>query len=389
MKKNKISFLGVLLGTVCLITGCGTTPQSSGGTSEAVERDMTAAAYAKDMGVGINLGNTMEAFWEDTANETSGCMTIGDNIPENYETCWGAVPTTKACIDGYQTAGFRTVRIPVYWGNMMADDGTYTISPDYFQRVDELVEYCLEDGLYAVINIHHYDEFLIKNHEKEEVLSITEHLWTQIAEHYKDYSDYLVFEGFNENLGSQQESDSYTDDQLYDYVNEMNQTFVDAVRKTGGKNQERLLIVSGYWTNIDKTTDARFQMPEDTAEDRLMVSVHYIDNAKYWMNQVGNQAWLDYSTEQCELLKAAFTDKGIPVFVGECTSIYESTHLARNAEYTDSPECLRLMLNLAAEYGFVPVLWDVNDNFYSRTECRVKSESDQRVITEIAEKIGE
>lgn len=382
MKRNKICLMGVLISTVLLITGCGNSVQSGEGT-EKDRTDMTAAEYAEDMGIGINLGNTMEAFWEDTNNQTSGCMTIGENTPQNYETCWGAVVTTQEIIDGYQAAGFRTVRIPVYWGNMMVDDGTYTISEEYFSRVDEIVGYCLKAGLYAVINIHHYDEFLIKNHEKDEVLSVTEHLWTQIAEHYKDYSGSLIFEGFNENLGSQRESDSFTEEERYDYVNEMNQSFVDAVRETGGENKDRLLIVSGYWTNIDKTTDARFLMPEDSAKDKLMVSVHYIDNAKYWLNQVGNQAWLDYSTQQCELLKDAFTEKGIPVFVGECTSIYESSHMARNAEYTDSSDCLHLMLNLTVKYSFVPVLWDVNDNFYSRTEYRLKSENDQRVITEI------
>ena len=167
----------------------------------------------------------------------------------------------------------------------------------------------------------------------------------------------------------------------------MNQTFVDAVRKTGGNNTDRMLIVSGLWTNIDKTTDERFRMPEDIVGDRLMVSVHYIDNALYWNNQIGNQSWLDESRKQCELLKSAFTDKGIPVFVGECTSIYDKERMAGDAEYTDSSACLSIIMNMAVDYGFIPVLWDVNDNMYSRTDYCIKAESDGKVISEIAGKV--
>lgn len=379
----KTKLMCVILSASMLLCGCGKDAEKSA----EMRDDMTAFQYAQEMGIGINLGNTMEAFWEDLHNKNSGCSVIGENTPKNYETCWGAVETTREAIEGYKDAGFNTVRIPVYWGNMMKNDDTYTISEEYFKRIDELIDYCLDDGLYAVINVHHYDAFLIKNHEKDEVIKITEHIWTQIAEHYKDYSDYLVFEGFNESLGSQREGDSFTEDELFDYVNEMNQTFVDAVRSTGGNNSERLLIASGYWTNIDKTTDARYILPKDTTDDRLMVSVHYIDNARYWTNQIGDQAWIKYSTDQCELLKTAFTDNGIPVFVGECTSIYDNERFAAKAQYTNSSECLSIMMNMAADYGFVPVLWDVNDNFYSRTECKIKSESDQTVITEISEKI--
>ncbi len=363
---------------------CGTNTADGG----AMRDDMTAMDYAKEMGVGINLGNTLEAYWSDPQDLTAGASTIGTDTPVDYEKCWGAVETTPECIAGMKEAGFNTVRIPVYWGNMMEDDGEYQINDAYFDRVEEIIGYCRDNDLYVVVNIHHYDDFLIKNHSKEEVLEATEDLWTQIAKRLKNYSDYVVFEGFNEALGSQREGDSYTEDELFDYVNDMNQVFVDAVRATGGNNKERLLIASGYWTNIDLTTNARYILPEDSVEDRMMVSVHYIDNACYWTNNIGGAYWLNYSRQQCNLLKAAFTDKNIPVFVGECTSIYGDTYFARNAEYTDSSECLEIMLNMATDYGFVPVLWDVNDNMYSRTENKLKSDSDQEVITRIAEKIA-
>lgn len=367
-------------------TGCGGGAESEYDDGK-MRKDMSAMDYADDMGVGINLGNTMEAYWEDKNDKTAGASTIGEDTPQDYEKCWGAVVTTQECIDGMRDAGFDTVRVPVYWGNMMEDDGKYTVNEKYLKRVKEIVDYCRKDDLYVVINIHHYDEFLIKNHDKEEVLKAVEKVWTQVAKYFKNYSDYLIFEGFNEALGSQREGDNLSEEEIYDYVNDMNQTFVDAVRKTGGNNKKRILIASGYWTNIDNTTKDSFVMPSDSAEDKLMVSVHYIDNACYWTNNIGGDYWLNYSTEQCELLKTAFIDKDIPVFVGETTSIYENERMTGKAKDMQSHEALSTILNMAADYNLVPVLWDVNDNFYSRTECKIKSESDAQVIAEIAEKI--
>ena len=354
-----------------------------------MRKEMTSAEYASEMGLGINLGNTMEAYWANDQNRNSGSAVIGDNTISNYETCWGAIKTTQEMIDGMKNAGFNTVRVPVYWGNSMTNDGTFTISDAMFERVEEIVDYCRKADLYVVINIHHYDEFIVKNYSEEDAVKITGTLWKQIAKHFKNYSDYLIFEGFNENLGTVRESDNYTDDQKFDYVNKMNQAFVDAVRSTGGNNKTRMLIASGYWTNIDLTTDARFHIPEDKVNDRIMVSVHYVDNAMYWTNNIGGQKWLDYSKAQCELLKKAFTDKGIQVFVGECTSIYDAERFASNAIYTDSTECLEIMYDMMLDYGFIPVLWDVNNNFYSRTKYEIKSESDKVLIEKLSKELAE
>lgn len=335
---------------------------------------------AEKMGIGINLGNTMEAFWEDTADLTGGAQTIGDDTPICYETCWGAVETTREMIDGMKEAGFSTLRIPVYWGNMMADDGTFTIDREYLDRVAELVTYGLDDRMYVVINIHHYDQFLIEHYPQDQVQEIAGVLWEQIAEYFKEYPEELMFEGYNEALGMTGPEGQLDGEKMYAFVNGMNQTFVDTVRSTGGGNAARVLIVSGYNTNIDATTDEKFLMPEDTAEDRLMVSVHYVDNACFWTNSVGNAAWLDYSRSQCELLKERFLNQGIPVFIGECTAIYPQERFAWDAEVTSSSACLEQILGMIEEYGMVPVLWDTCDQFYLRSGCRIASEEDQAVI---------
>ena len=356
--------------------------------SGIMRSNMTAMDFVQEMGVGINLGNTFDAYWEDLNKTTSGAQTIGNNTPVKYETCWGAVETTEAAIAGIADAGFDTIRIPVYWGNMMNNDGKYEINDDYINRVQEVVDWSRKNGLYVVINVHHYDMFLVKNHSKDEVLKASEIIWTQIAEHFKGYSDYLIFEGYNEALGTYQDGVSLSESEVYDYVNDMNQVFVDAVRSAGGNNDERILIASGYWTNIDNTTKSSFVMPSDPAENRMMVSVHYIDNTCYWTNAVGNDYWQNYSKSQCELLKNAFISKNIPVFVGECTASYTSDHIASNATIKDSSQCLSTILNMAVDYDLIPVLWDVSNGFYSKTNCKINKSSNSAVISEIAAKIA-
>lgn len=243
-----------------------------------------------------------------------------------------------------------------------------------------------------MVNIHHFDEFIIRRNDLSSCREIFERLWTQIAEYFKDYPDTLVFEGFNEYLGGNQFDDKgelkeLPKDDAYLMTNTLNQCFVNAVRATGGNNAERILVVSGYWTNIDNTTSHRFLMPTDTATDKLMVSVHYVDNMMYWINKIGSKDWLDYTDSQIALLYRAFGDKGIPVFLGETTSRYPKSNFASDAEYTTSSECLEIILDKLTEHGFVPVLWDVTDNFYSRDTCTIKDAADAQVIKDISEKL--
>lgn len=361
MKKRIIAMILCVMTALC---GCGQT-NSTPEFDKSVS--MTASEVAERMGIGLNIGNTMEAY-ESTNCEKSSYEWIpicGDNTPEDYETRWGAVVTTQKIINGIKAEGFNTIRIPVFWGNMMENDGTWTINPDYLERVKEIVDYCMKADMFAVVNCHHFDEFIIRRNNVEECKEIFTTLWTQIADYFKDYPYTLVFEGFNEYLGGSQfnEKGKLVDpglDSGYDMTNTCNQAFVDAVRATGSNNADRVLIVSGYNTNIDRTTSPRFKMPTDSVEDRLMVSVHYVDNAMYWSNSIGNQRWLDYTDSQCKLLEEAFTSKGIPVFLGETTAQYPTDRFAFDAVHTDSAECLEIVLDKLKEKGFVPVIWDLS-----------------------------
>lgn len=373
----------------------------SGNNSSAPDTDnsryqiITATEMAENMGLGISLGNTMEAYEATDCEKMSyeWIPVVGGNEPQDYETCWGADVTTQEIIDGMKAEGFSTVRIPVFWGNMMENDGTYTINKEYLARVKEIVDYCEKAGVYSVINIHHFDEFIIRRNDLDSCKEIFTHLWTQIAEYFADYPYTLVFEGYNEYLGGDQFDSSgnlkaQSETNAYKMTNTLNQAFVDAVRGTGGYNAQRVLVVSGYWTNIDKTTSSRFEMPEDLVNDRLMVSVHYVDNSMYWANKIGSEEWLKYIDSQCAELKDAFLDEDIPVFMGETTSTYPPENFAKDAEYTDSSECLSIVLGKLTDLGIVPVIWDTNSHFYSRTTYKIVNSSDRKVIREYADKLS-
>lgn len=350
-----------------------------------------AAFIAKDMQLGLNLGNTMEAY------NAGGCEKysytwipkIGNNTPANYESCWGAPVTSQEMIDGIKAAGFNTVRIPVFWGNMMENDGTWTINKKYLERVREIVDYCFNDDLYVVVNIHHFDEFVIRRNSIDDCKIIFTNLWSQIASYFNNYSEKLVFEGYNEYLGGKQfTSSGYLSElpksKAYELTNAMNKAFVDAVRATGGNNENRVLIISGYWTNIDMTTGKDFIVPEDSVADRLMVSVHYVDNSMYWSRQIGGANWERYIDSQIALLNKAFTSRNIPVFLGETTARYPKENFTAAAKYKTTSECLEYVLTKLTDNGFVPVIWDTPENFYLRKEGRINDDADKVVVSKIA-----
>ena len=231
---------------------------------------------------------------------------------------------------------------------------------------------------------------MIRRNSIEDCVEIFTKLWTQIAEYFKDYNYNLVFEGYNEYLGGAQfneegELAELSQDDAYRLTNSLNQAFVDAVRSTGSKNSDRVLIISGYNTNIDRTTSDRFIVPSDSAEDRLMVSVHYVDNAMYWSKKIGSQEWLDYTDSQIALLEEAFISKGIPVFMGECTGMYPPENFSDNRLYSHSSECLEIVLTKLLEKGIVPVIWDTNGGLYSRTEYKIPHDFENEVIKKLSD----
>lgn len=330
-------------------------------------RDITTMELVHEMGIGINLGNTFEACGDWITSEQ----------PSGYETAWGSPVITKEDIEGYAAAGFGVLRIPVAWSNMMADDGTYTINPAYTARVREVVDWALDADLYVIVNLHWDGGWLNEYPEhREEYLNRYKTMWTQIANAFIDCPDKLMFESQNEELGwnsvwNQWSGTDGEEKQLsYDMVLEINQAFVDVVRATGANNSLRHLLISGYGTDIDRTCDEKFRMPNDPA-GRMAVSVHYytpstlciLDKDADWgkaKTTWGSEKDLEELNKYAQMLKTTFIDKGTPVIVGEFGCF------GKNKEREVKTQWMLDVVNAMYGVGACPVLWDTAGDEYNR-----------------------
>ena len=273
--KNRLRSMfiaAVLVGTV--VAGSFTAPFSV----QAAKKDTTSfedlnqSQIVEAMGPGWNLGNQLES--------------VTDNVPE--ETNWGNPVITEKLIQSVKAAGFKSIRIPVSYFAKIDDDKDYTIDSKWLDRVQEVVDYCIKNDLYAVINIHGdgYNTIdgswlLCNGKNQTEIKKKYKKVWKQIAERFKNYDEHLLFESMNEEFDG---SYSEPNKEYYQNINDYNQIFVDTVRKTGDNNTKRWLIIPGWNTNIDYTAgDYGFKLPTDQYRDksidkeeqRIMISVHY------------------------------------------------------------------------------------------------------------------
>lgn len=372
-KSKKGVLIGILILVIVLVVGCLGLWKAGvfGGSKGSVREDLTSIEVVKLMGNGINLGNTMEAY---------GHLELGtDAEVSEYETFWGQPETTQEMITAMKEAGFDTLRIPIAWTNMMDyESGDYTIGEEYLDRVEEIINYALNEDMYVIINDHWDGSWWGKfgsetEATREEAMEMYISMWTQIAERYKDYSDYLIFESANEELGSRlndldvcEDSGSLSEDECYEMTNKINQTFVDTIRSTGGNNEKRFLLIAGYNTDIQKTCDERFEMPTDTVEDKLLVSVHFYTPWGY-CGTTSISSWGSKKNyeEQNSLMEelSKFTEAGYGVVIGEYAAMLNTDGSVKD-NYCDFAG--NLLYN-CDYYGYCPVLWDCS-NLFIRTD---------------------
>lgn len=343
---------------------------------EQTMREITTMELTREMGVGINLGNTFEAV-TDTVWET----------PNRYAMSWGSPIIDQLMIQGYADEGFGVLRIPVAWSNMMSED--YTLGELYLQRVTEVVDWALDTGMYVILNIHWdggwWSEF---PNDKEECMIRYTRIWEQLTEAYKDYGDYLMFESLNEEGGWDSVWNRYsnTGDKKASFglLNEINQKFVDIVRASGGNNAKRHLLIAGYNTDFEMTSDELFLMPNDP-ENRCAVSVHYytpptfaiLDKDASWgkaRTTWGDEADIEELNKYFDIVKTRFIDNGVPVIVGEYGV----------STSNKTPETIRNYLvsvtDAAYKRDMCPVLWDITGVFYNRYTCKMM---DQELLSEM------
>ena len=389
--KNRLRSMfiaAVLVGTV--VAGSFTAPFSV----QAAKKDTTSfedlnqSQIVEAMGPGWNLGNQLES--------------VTDNVPE--ETNWGNPVITEKLIQSVKAAGFKSIRIPVSYFAKIDDDKDYTIDSKWLDRVQEVVDYCIKNDLYAVINIHGdgYNTIdgswlLCNGKNQTEIKKKYKKVWKQIAERFKNYDEHLLFESMNEEFDG---SYSEPNKEYYQNINDYNQIFVDTVRKTGDNNTKRWLIIPGWNTNIDYTTgDYGFKLPTDQYRDksidkeeqRIMISVHYYSPWDFcggencvitqWGNEADDPSKTSttcdetYMKNQLNLMKTTFADKGYPVFIGEYGSIGKTSYDSENEYYR--AYFARKLCQLSRKNGCIPMYWDNGYNgvhgfgLFDRTTCEI------------------
>lgn len=333
-------------------------------------RNITTAELVREMGIGINLGNTYESFGD-------WIEKWGDGSVESYETAWGSPVITQKIIQGYADAGFGVLRIPVHWMNLMADD--YTLSAEYIAAVQEVVDWALEAGLYVIINIHHDEDGFFSDFpsDPEGHMAAYVRVWEQIADAFRSYGDHLLFEAMNEEGGWDSLWNRWGGTsgktEAYALLNSINQAFVDTVRASGGNNAKRHLMISGYFTDIELTCDPLFQMPNDPA-GRCAVTVHYYTPSTFTILEEdaswgkcrtswGTDADLAELNKLMDLMKTTYVDRGVPVIIGEygCTTV--------NKDEASVRLYITSVCEAAYTRGMCPILWDTTNHFYNRTTC--------------------
>ncbi len=364
VSKRYLSFILSLLMAMTIFIGLDLGDINAQALSGETLKNADTEAILEDMGLGWNLGNSLDA-------------TGGSGL--DTETSWSNPKTTQALIDKVKSLGFNTVRVPVSWGKHVSGDN-YTIDSAWLARVKEVVDYCYKNDMYVILNIHHdtkssesasgagyYPRSSAYSSSEKFVTSV----WSQMAEYFKNYDYHLIFETLNEPrlIGTGYEwwfnkwnIPSEVKDAI-DCINKLNQKAVDTIRDTGSNNRGRLIMCPGYDASIDGATVSGFKLPTDISgnKNRIAVSVHAYSPYNFAMNiDTSNGATSTYSSyikdelkNLFSTLKSNFRDKGIPVVIGEFGSTDKNNTAERVKWATDYTA-------LAKKNKIPCVLWDNN-----------------------------
>jgi endoglucanase len=362
-RKISVALLAAALTAAGAVSGA--TNQASAGTLT----QLNASQIIADMGAGWNLGNQLEA----NSNGYPG------------ETVWGQPTITQALIDKVKAAGFKTIRIPVSYLRNIGPGPNYAINPAWLNRIQEVVDYAYNRGLYVLINMHGdgyktiYGSWLICDAANQAAIREKyQKVWQQIATRFQTYDQRLILESMNENFDGQWGRPTQP---CYSNINSYNQIFVDTVRRAGGNNSSRWLLVPGWNTNIEYTAgNYGFVIPTDqyrspsipSNERRIMISVHYYDPWDFagaenstitqWgrastnpskRSTWGQEDWLD---AQMKKMYDKFVVQGYPVVVGEYGAIDKSSFDSGNPRYR--ADYTRAVVSTAKKYGAATVYWD-------------------------------
>lgn len=329
-------------------------------------RNITSQQLVEDMTFGWNLGNTLDVCQADRDGDgkINEHVEAGEKVDE---TLWGNPKATKELFTSLKKNGVNAVRIPVTWRDHMDSNGN--IDREWMDRVQQVVDYAYSQGMYVIINVHHdgggdpkFGAWIIEESQKDynTFLKKYKNIWKQIAERFKNYSDYLIFESMNEvgfdTLYNKNKADAYN------LINKINQDFVDIIRATGGNNAKRHLLIAGYYTDIERTCDSLYKMPDDKA-GRCILSVHYYTPWDFCTCDRKHTWGTNSEVRQMETLigkmKKNFVDKGIPVIIGE--------YAASGSDLSSCIFFIEKLNKLCSDYGIATFIWDSGSQVNRKT----------------------
>lgn len=320
--------------------------------------DSEAMALLRDMKCGWNLGNTFDAF----AGYTSHASGTG------MEKSWVGVTTSRKLIAAIKEAGFNTIRMPVSWHNHV--DESYVIDQEWLDRVRTVAGWALEEGMYVIVNTHHDNDvhyyYPDAAHYKQSAAYLSA-VWSQMAQAFRDCDEHLILESMNEPrlVGTNYEwnwNNASTEcRQAANYINQLNQLFVDTVRATGGYNATRYLAVPAYCAAPWNAADQAFQLPEDTADHRIIVSAHAYTPYNFALNLNSTDRTFDLEKDQNKKQEIAsfmnslynrFIKYGIPVMMDEFGALDKSGNIQDRVNFT------AYYVASASARGITCVWWD-------------------------------
>lgn len=299
-------------------------------------RDISSFDLLAEMGVGWNLGNSFDAT---SINKTS----------------WGNPRTTKEMIDEVAKMGFKTLRIPITWGPNQDKNAPYTIDSDYLDDVKMIVDYGFHNRMHVIINVHHDDDWIVPNDANaESTKERLSSLWTQVANHFIEYNDSLIFETLNEPRveGIPEEWSGGTPEGR-GFVNDFHETAVNAIRSTGGNNAKRHIMISTWAASTVPAAMDDLVIPND--DPKIIISLH-----SYFPWEFAGEASVTWGSDQDKLdLEAELDnikqkwiiDEGRPVILGEWGTI-DTNPLQSRIEYAE------FYVKEATERNLLTIVWD-------------------------------
>lgn len=303
---------------------------------DGVMRNLSSFDIVDEMKIGWNLGNSLDAEGPD-------------------ETFWGNPVTTRAMIDAIADRGFNTVRVPVTWRFHQGPAPDYTVESEWLDRVEEVVNYVRANDMYVIINVHHDDPWIIPTFSNANTVSDRlSKLWTQIANRFRNYSDYVIFETLNEpRFENSPEEWTGGTAEGREVVNRYHEASLNAIRATGGNNASRQIMIATYAASTLPVAMNALEIPNDDVNTIISLHSYFpfpftLGGTDTTWGTANDRQQLD---DEMDRIKTRFIDNGKAVVLGEWSSGNQNNTPDRLVHATFYAEA-------AASRGMASVWWD-------------------------------